>query len=236
MQPEGFAERLRQVPGAEGVPELAAFDAGNPLHVDRAAQHLLERFFAENDGGAFRLLVELVEPLLLPVARAITREVGLATDPSRLVSAHLASLFVDLRQPMPEARHVLEAAQRAMRAEAERRVAELAAAVPLAVGEPVLPPRAPHPPTGGVTPSSAPHTLGVRFLSMVSACFHRLDEADRRILMAKDVDDKTYADIAEAFGIDRDEVATRVYQARGRLAAGIAQAFQALNPVRGDQP
>lgn len=236
MQPEGFAERLRQVPGAEGVPELTAFDAANPLHVDRAAQHLLERLYTDNDGGAFRLLVELVEPLLLPVARAITREVGLATEPSHLVSAHLAGLFVDLRQPMPEVRHFLEAARLAMRAEAERRVEELAASVPLTVGEPVLPPRAPHPPGDGVTPAAVPHTLGVRFLSLVGACFHRLTEADRRILMARDVDDKTYADIAEAFGIGRDEVATRVYEARGRLAAGIAEAFQALNPVRGDQP
>lgn len=34
----------------------------------------------------------------------------------------------------------------------------------------------------------------------------------------------------------RDEVATRLMQARGRLAAAIAQAFEALNPVQGDQP
>lgn len=166
------------------MPELAAFDARNPLHVDRAAQHLLARLYADNDGGAFRLLVELVEPLLLPVARAITREVGLATDPSQLVSAHLASLFVDLRQPVPETRHFLEVSQLAMRKLAERRVDELAAAVPLAVAEPVLPPRVPHGAGGGVTPVPAPHRLGVRFLSLVSACFHRLDAADRRILVA----------------------------------------------------
>lgn len=219
------------------MPELQAFDSANPLHVDRAAQHLLQRFHRENDGAAFRLLVELVEPLMLPIARAITREVGLAMDPTQLVSTHLAALFVDVRQPMPEVQHFLESAQRAMHAEADRHVAELAAAVPLAVSEAVLPPRTPpHPPGGGVTPIPMPHRLGVRFLSLVSACFHRLDEADRRILMAREVDNTPYADIAEAFGIDRDEVATRVLAARGRLAASIAQAFQALNPVRRDQP
>jgi DNA-directed RNA polymerase specialized sigma24 family protein len=230
VQPEGLAERLKQVAGASGVPELQAFDAQNPLHVDRAAQHLLERLYGDNDGAAFRLLVELVEPLLLPAAQDITREVGLATDPRGLVSAHLARLFVDLRQPMPEVRHFLEASRRAMAEDAARRVEELAAALPLTASEPTLPPG------GGATPVPAPHTLGVRFLSLVSACFHGLDAEDRRILIAREVDNTSYADLAEAFGITRDQVATRVMQARSHLAAAIAQAFHALNPVRGDQP
>src|SRR5262245_18859333 len=84
--PENFLERVRQVAGAPVLPDLAALDLGNDLHVDRAAGALLQRFQAADDVEAFKLLLELTADRLGLLAEEIAREQGLVEPPDTLVS------------------------------------------------------------------------------------------------------------------------------------------------------
>ncbi|MHC5211294.1 MAG: RNA polymerase sigma factor [Planctomycetota bacterium] len=222
MQPDTIGQRIEAIAGAGALPANEPFDASRPPHVDRAARPLLQRFHAENDGVAFALLVEIAQPLLEGAAYQITRDLGLALDPRDLVAAHLGRLYVDLRRPPNIPESFVDHAITAMDADAHERVETLAAGV------------AESPSTAGTQPAA--ERLAAHFAAIVSAGFHALDEADRRVLLALEVDRLSYAEIAETFGIYQDEVAQRIVETRGRLAARIAAIFSSIEPLRRTLP
>jgi DNA-directed RNA polymerase specialized sigma24 family protein len=226
VQPDTIGKRLQAVAGAGALPGVP-FDASRPPHVDRAARALLERFHAENDGAAFALLVEIAQPLLEGGAQQITRDLGLAIDPRDLVSAHLGRLYVDLRRPPHIPESFVDDALAAMDADAHRRLEALVNRVSdaWAAGG-----------GGGSGGGTIAERLAGQFAGLVGTCFHSLDEADRRILIALEVDRLSYAQIAEQFGIYQDEVAQRIVEARGRLAARIAAVFTSIGPTRRELP
>jgi DNA-directed RNA polymerase specialized sigma24 family protein len=226
VQPDTIGKRLEAIAGPEALPPGQAFDPSRPPHVDRAARLLLERFHRDNDGVAFALLVEIAQPLLEGAAYQITRDQGLAQNPRELVSAYLGQVYVDLRRPPHIPESFVDHALAAMDADARERVQALAHRV----AEPAAGTTA-----AGRTPPVAERLAG-RFAAIVSACFHALDEADRRILIALDVDRLSYAEIAERFGIYQDQVAQRIIETRGRLAARIAAVFSSIEPPRRDLP
>jgi len=129
LESDDLSREIERLAGRGAIPDDGRLDPHNPLHVDRAARALLERFFEGNDADAFRALVSLTFPLLHRAARAVTREAGLAVPAESLVADHMARLFTDLE---PDARgraggaHFLGAADLAMRADADARAARFA--------------------------------------------------------------------------------------------------------------
>jgi RNA polymerase sigma factor (sigma-70 family) len=231
-----------------GAPALASkerFDPGDTVQVDRAAAALLERFYRENDTAAFELLVEISQPLLDEAARAITRDVGLAVPPGELVAEYFSKLFVDLRQPTPRVESLIAAATASMKDEATRRVRTMARrirpieepdAAGATLGGPADAPAGAQANAGAASDGlSADQRLAGRFAALVSMCFHNLDESDRRLLLALEIDRLSYSEIGERFGIYQDEVADKIMRARGRLAARIAAVFAALQPEEGER-
>lgn len=230
---DALLKRLQKVVGAGALASAERFEPGNPGHVDRAAAALLERFYRENDTAAFELLVEISQPLLGEAAMKITRDVGLAIAPGELVADYFSKLFVDLRQPTPKIGNLTSAAIASMKEEATRRVRIMARRIRSpeeTVGAAAVEPGA------DPQPLTADQQLAGRFASLVSMCFHNLDEADRRLLLALEIDRLSYSEIAERLGIYQDEVADRVRRARGRLAARIAAVFTALQPEGEGEP
>jgi len=243
---DALLKRIVKLAGAGALARPDRFDPADPAQVDRAGAALLERFYRENDTAAFELLVEISQPLLGQAALQITREVGLAVAPGELVSEYFSKLFVDLRQPSPKIGNLTAAAAAAMKEEATRRVRTLARRIrspeeAAGVGagaaagvEPGAPGAEAGAKTGAKTGAesqlTADQRLAGRFAALVSMCFHNLDEADRRLLLALEIDRLSYSEIAERLGIYQDEVAERIRYARGRLAARIAAVFAALQP------
>ena len=246
---DALLKRIVKLAGAGALARPDRFDPADPAQVDRAGAALLERFYRENDTAAFELLVEISQPLLGQAALQITREVGLAVAPGELVSEYFSKLFVDLRQPSPKIGNLTAAATAAMKEEATRRVRTLARrirspeeAAEVGAGAAAgVEPGAPGAPgaeggaktgakTGAESQLTADQRLAGRFAALVSMCFHNLDEADRRLLLALEIDRLSYSEIAERLGIYQDEVAERIRYARGRLAARIAAVFAALQP------
>ncbi len=238
MQTEGLGDRLQRAAGRQALPDARAFDAKDPLQVDQVARQLLARLWGENDGKAFELLVEVTEPLLGPAAHAITREIGLAFPPEELLGWYMGRVLVDLSRPVPDVPHFLDVALKEMTDEAQRRLDQFRRALPLRIGQlrhPALATSSDEPPARpGMAGIRA--ALGERFLSLMAVCFHHLDLADRRILLAREADRLTYTQIAERLKLPRDAVLRGLMDARSRLAALAASVFTTHGSTWRDSP
>lgn len=257
MDADGLSREIERLSGREALPRGERLDPRNPLHVDRAAAALLDRFFAHDDPAAFKALLSLVSPLLQPASRAITREVGLAMPSVSLLAEHMARLFMDLA---PDARarsggrHFLAAAQRALREAAEAKVrlfatapAEVLAALAEAAADPVdvaalgrlarstaasNVARA-----GGLAPLPATGERGgpaARWTqALFSTAFHRLEPLHRQLLMARDVDGLSLVLVAETVRVGDNPVASILVLARMRMARNLAELLRSSGPEAG---
>jgi RNA polymerase sigma factor (sigma-70 family) len=231
-----MGERIARMSGASGpLPE--DFDPTDELAVDRAAGALLHRFREQDDVGAFTLLVELTQPRMARVARAVTRQLAMAIDPDDLVASFMARLFTDVRRGQPLVRHFLALAHTSMRNDAlnqlrqykrsqarheiweRRRMAERASDPARAADE--------------KEQISRLERLGTVFLAVVGQCFHELPERDRRVLLAREVDQLSYDDLAKALDLPRGQIGMILKRAREHLAARIAQVFERLSAGAG---
>ena len=252
MESDDLSREIERLAGRDALPESGALDPSNPLHVDRAAGALLDRFFEDNDPAAFGALVRLTLPLLTRAARAVTREVGLAVPAESLVADHMARLFVDLQ---PDARrraggaHFLAAADQALRRDAEAKAAAFAqsplnvlAALDGGAADPVdalaLMRLATVSAAGNVaeqaglahlSPGAGPRLAGARggrashlAQALLSSAFHRLTLLQRRALLAREVDGLPLPDVAAAVGVGHNQVASTLVEARLRLAAELS--------------
>jgi DNA-directed RNA polymerase specialized sigma24 family protein len=249
---DDLSREVERLAGRDALPSDGPLDPANPLHVDRAAAALLDRFFANNDPEAFEALVELSLPLLGRAALSITRELGLAVPADSLIGEHMARLFVDLA---PDARsraggdHFLAAAARAMETDAAARITAFADS-PLAVlealaeahADPVDVPALLRLRTGtaagnvaetaglaDLSPADGPRLAGQRggtasrlAQALLSTAFHRLDRLQRRALLAREVDDLPLPDVAAAVGVGQNQIASTLVEARLRLAAELS--------------
>jgi len=252
LEPDDLSREVERLAGRDALPSGGRLDPSNPLHVDRAADALLRRFFELNDPAAFEALARLTWPLLSGAARALTREAGLAVPAASLVADHMARLFTDLA---PDARtraggsHFLAAAGRAMDADASEKLrafAESPGAVLMALDGPADPvdidalgrlatasPAAQLATTAGLAAISAepggPRLAGARgsrasrhAQALFSTAFHRLDPLQRRALLARDVDGLALPEVAEAVKVGNNAVASLLVAARTRLADELA--------------
>jgi DNA-directed RNA polymerase specialized sigma24 family protein len=252
VEPEELSREVERLAGRDALPTDGPLDPSNPLHVDRAAGKLLDRFFTHNDPAAFEALVELALPLLSRAALAITRDLGLAVPADSLVGEHMARLFVDLA---PDARtraggaHFLAAAARAMEEDATAKVRAFAAS-PLAVLEALAEAHADPVDVAallrlrtdsaagnvaeaagmaGLAPGDGPRLAGGRgstasrlAQALLSTAFHRLERLQRRALLAREVDDLPLPDVAAAVGVGQNQIASTLVEARLRLAAELS--------------
>ncbi len=212
MQPDVLGKRLREVLGADAP---KSFDPEDETLVEAVARLLLVRFHRENHYPTFELLVEATAPIMKREAMGVTRRVGLAVDPAQLVSNCLGRMYVDVRQPSPICQDFLAEVRASMEADARALVEKLARTAHI---DGVLEAARETDPTAGIATS---------FSSIVSFAFHRLTLEDRRLLLARDVDNLPYEQIAEMFGIYQDEIEERLLRARGRLSKRIANVFMA---------
>jgi RNA polymerase sigma factor (sigma-70 family) len=229
LEPEALVERLRSSPGATGLPDLDQFDLRNDLHLDAAASELLQHFHRTNDAASLSLVFELTHPRMLEIAGYITARFALAIDADDLVSSFMARLFTDTRRPQPVIRRFLGLAHTSMRNDAlnqlrshtrsRRRMLEFEATRPL--------PRDPARIVDEREQSVAFVRVGVLFLGLVWECFHDLKERDRRVLLAREVDGMTYAEVALALSLPDDQVGMVLRRARKRLARRIGRALTA---------
>jgi RNA polymerase sigma factor (sigma-70 family) len=171
----------------------------------------------------------------MPLARRLTRHIGVAMDPEDLVAGFMARLFVDLRKDRPRVRKFLGLAYTAMRNEAlnQLRLLRRAQARHEAFDrwmrnnhEPIDPALA----ADHKEQEEVVKRLGAVFLGVVSMCFHQLTERDRRILLAREVDALSYDAIAETLNLPRGQVGMILKRARERLAGRIAATFSRVRP------
>jgi DNA-directed RNA polymerase specialized sigma24 family protein len=261
LEPDDLSREVERLAGRDALPAGGALDPGNPLHVDRAAAALLARFFAHNDPAAFEALAAVAAPLLGRAAGGLTRELGLAVPAGTLAANHMARLFIDLA-PDAATRaggaHFLAAAERSMRSDASRMLSEFAdspAAVLAALdgmADPVdaeaLDRLATASPAAslageagltGLAPAPGPRLPGARgsrasrhAQALFATAFHRLDPLQRRLLLARDVDALSLAEVAEVVKVGNNAVASQLVAARTRLADELA----ALLRTYGERP
>ncbi|MCB9897028.1 MAG: hypothetical protein H6825_03375 [Planctomycetes bacterium] len=243
---------IRRVLGKDAARLPDPFDLGDPTHVDAAARPLLRRFYERADAACFSPLVELTCEFLAPVALDVVREVGLPLSDDSMLGAFYGALFCDTRPAQVDVRDFLSFAERKLRVLAEARVKWFAARpIPhlerLPSGLPA--PRSAYPgaPDEGdpieepqsidkLVPSGAPpiaaaidfEHLGFTFTWLVETLYYRLDQAQRVVLRAAEIEGKSPRQIAERSEVDVSEATARLDSARAALAHSIEDVCERL--------
>lgn len=206
--PEPFLERIRQIVGAEALPDLAQLDRTNDLHVDRAATALLRHFLRTNAVPAFELLVDLTVDRVAELAAGVARDQGLLEPGDELAEAFFAHLFTQVGGEPPEAASFLRLSVDRMAGEAEARARDLALR------------RASDPEGPVLWENGAPRLEGGEdglHGRATRICFHRLDLPHRRALRARDVDGWTVDQIAELLEVPAADARELLAEADRRL-------------------
>lgn len=212
-------------------------DGAADAQLNLVAGELLGRFRQHDDVEAFGALVELAQGRLLILAQAVARRHGLALDAEDLVAGFMARLFTDVRKDQPRVRQFLALAYTTMRYEALNQV-RLQHRARLR-GETWEQSRAacqePDDPVDAWEQASEAREVAVVLLSAVGAAMRRLPERDRRILSLRELDGRSYEDLADVLEVPRNQVGMVLKRARGRLARGIADALRCPAVVRRDR-
>jgi len=227
LEPGALVDRLKAVPEAARVPELQSFDPRNDLHLDAAASLLLQRFHRTNEVEALSLLFELLHHRLGEIAAQLTARFALALDPDDLVARFMTRLFTDVRRPQPVVRRFLGLAHTAMRNDALNQLRSHTRSLKRMVEFQIIqpPPRDPARIASEREQADVCTRVGVFFLGVVSRCFHTLKDRDRRILLAREVEGMSYAEIAVALSLPDHQVGMILRRARTRLSKRIARAL-----------
>lgn len=231
MDRSDLQRRLGAISGAESIAVPDDFAPAVDAHVDAIAGELLHLFRQHDDPAAFTLLVEVAQGSVMVLARNVTRRLGLAIDPEDLMATFFARLFTDLRRDQPKVRRFLGFAYTAMRNEALNQLRRLKRAegrhqVYVRMLERAGVSADPCHAASEREQVAVVQRLGAMFLSIVSECFHHLGERDRRVLLAREVDGMTYAELADALALPPGQVGMILKRARERLARRIARAFE----------
>lgn len=216
MSNDGFHRRLQSAVHDE---RLGNLDLRLPENVNLAAHILFERFRRSDDARLFDLVLELTEPFLRKSARRIARQLGWALDPDELVVNFFSHLFVDPSKRMPDTEHFLDAADEALRDEAESLVSQVAR---LVIDEEHG--ARPRLYTGPMPDAVA--KLKTPFERVVAVCFHRMPLDQRRVLRALDVEQLDINAAALALGTPAPELRHLESQARQSLALALSQATE----------
>ncbi len=219
--------RIAALPGEPRVTLPEGADLRRDDHVDELAGQLLLRFRRADDALAFELLVHLTEPRLQRIASRIGRELRPGVEPEDLVATLYARLFTDLRRDRPLVRNFLGLActslrndalnqlRRQKRAEARQRTWH-----ELRAGE-----AEPDPILLADDREQAAHRerLASLVLALVAGRFAQLPERDRLVLQAREVEGRSYQEIAVTFGLPRGQVGMVILRARKRLEARLRE-------------
>lgn len=222
-------ERLKHL---GGLPEAGeAFDPADDSHVDAAARALLERFRADDDTEAFTLLFELTHEKLAQIAARITRRLSPQIDPEELAASFMTRLFTDLRErSRAPVRHFLGLAHSAMRNEVlDHLRRNKRTQVFVRRYQDVLPP--PVDPSHEAQ-SAEEHELlegyGQQLVDLTDACFHDLEQRDKRVLVAREVLGLSYDRVATLLDLNANQVGMVIRRARQHLADRIVERLDSI--------
>ena len=227
MDPSLLAQRVANLPGAESVACLRAFDPQDDLHIDAVACFLIERFHADDDVEALALLFEVSHRRLREIARQICRQNAMALDPEDLAAGFLTRLFTDVRRPQPKVRHFLGLAHTSMRNDARNQLRQRARSWRrmLTFHATLAEPEDPSQQADDREQEAGVARLGTFLLLVVGESFHRLSLRDRRVLLLREVDGLPYDELAAALGVPENQVGSVLRRARERLLRRIAAAL-----------
>jgi RNA polymerase sigma factor (sigma-70 family) len=219
--------RIARAVGEDACP--APFDPRDDGHVDRLAAPLLHRFREQDDTAAFTLLVELTQRRVSRIAHQVTRQLAMAIDPEDLVAGFFARLFTDVRKRQPLVQHFLGLAHTSMRNDAlnQLRQYKRAQARHTVWGEQRLIEKVADPSVQAEDNEQVAilRRFGTVFLAVLGQCFHELSERDRRVLLAREVDQLSYDDIAGTLSLPRNQVGMIVKRAREHLSQRVRATF-----------
>jgi len=221
--------RIAALPGEPRIELPHGVDLGRDDHVDALAGQLLRRFRQADDAQAFELLVRMTEPRLQRIACRIGRELRPGVEPEDLVATLYARLFTDLRRDRPLVRNflglsytalrndALNQLRRSKRAEARQRTWHA-----LRAGE-----AEPDPIhlADDREQSARLSRLGSLVLALVAGRFAQLPERDRLVLEAREIEGRSYENIAVTFGLPRGQVGMVILRARKRLEARLRESL-----------
>lgn len=226
MQPEDVVRRLREAAFTQDLVADRDVDLHDARTVDALAERLVDDFYRHMSQDTFALLVDTTTPLLDDAVLAVRRDHGLAIPSTELVDAFFAELLLDVGAPRMPARGFV--------AEAMRRIEAFAAEVAGALA-------------GGHVASSAGllvadslarangyagdevERLGEAYAEALCTAFHGLDLDDRRLLVARVIDELPEVEVADELDLPVFEIESRTEQALRRFE-------QAKARLLGDRP
>ncbi len=227
LVPHLLFERLSRFDADGGAPDVTQFDPTDDQQIDRLAWFLLQRFHRHAEVDALALLFEVAHVRLVEIARSVVRKLSLAADPDDLVMGFMTRLFADVRRPQAEVTRFLGFAHTAMRNDALNLIrsqtrAQVRHEAYHSTLKTVCDPLDELIDTDHV---EAIARAGVCLMSVVGLCFHELSERDRAVLIAREVDDLSYRDVAARLDVAENQVGTVLKRARRRLSERIASAL-----------
>jgi len=222
--------RIARLTGEPAVRLPPDWDAERDECIDLAAGQLLTRFRERDEHESFTLLVELTQPDCARIARTLVRQLGVNLDADDLVASFFARLFVDVRKGQPPVTRFLGLSRTAMRNEAlnqlrhyKRAQARHEVFMRRRLAEPPVDPAA----AAGVQEEEGQvRRLAFLLAAIVGHGFAALNARDREILTARELEDRSYEEIAGTLGLPRGQVGMILKRARERLERHIARMLQ----------
>lgn len=224
LVPHQLIERLSRLDVDGDGPDLDRIDPTDDAGIDELARYLLRRFHREDDVDALALLFEVAHARLVEIARSVVRRLALAADPDDLVMGFMTRLFTDVRRPQPEVHRFLGLARTAMRNDALNMIRSQSRArlrheayhsTLKTVADPIDDVEEPE-------HLESVARAGLCLIAVVGHCFHGLSTRDRRVLIAREVDELSYREIGERLELAENQVGTVLKRARRRLSERIA--------------
>lgn len=215
-----FQSRMDRVKGEKPHFSFDRFDAANDVHVDEVARALLERFREHDDVDAFQLLFEVTFPKLSEVAAQVTRRLNSNVDPDDLVSGFMTKLYTEIGRRHEPVRRFLALAYTTMRNDAldHKRHVRRAQRNDTDYSQTLATPADPAEMAELTEQDRIFEAVGGTVLEVTSECFHRLDDRDQQVLIAREIAGLPYDSVARMLKLQQHQVGMIIRRARINLA------------------
>lgn len=220
MDSGAFESRIRRVDGEAPRFSFTSFDPSNDLHVDEIALFLLQRFRDHDDDEAFQLLFEVTFPKLSSLAAQITRRLTSNVDPDDLVSAFMTKLYTEVGRRHEPVRRFLALAYTSMRNDVldQKRLVRRAQQNDTDYSNTLVPPADPAETVELTEQDALFEAVGGTVLEVTAECFHRLDNRDQQVLIAREIAGLPYDSVAKMLKLQQHQVGMIIRRARINLA------------------
>ncbi len=215
VQPEDVIRRLEAADVTADLVQGRDVDLTDARLVDSLAERLVEKFYRATSKEVLSLLVHTTTPILDAASLKVRRDHGLALPSTDIVDAFFSEMCLDVGAPPVPARGFLGAAMTRI----DSFAAEVADA--LHAGHPVSSAGLLVAQSLGGSKSQpgddAADQITAEYCETLCRAFHSLDLDDRRILIARVVDELSEAEVAAELELPLTEVDERTERALARL-------------------